>query len=71
MAKTDSLSGGLVPALVLAAGLFSSTFLRVGGPIDHPKPAATGRPGPAPSAEDSKGSASALADLRPVIDLIA
>ncbi|HEY2151205.1 MAG TPA: hypothetical protein VGH34_10370 [Vicinamibacterales bacterium] len=69
MAKFESSIGGLAPALVLAAGVFSATLLRQGGSGEAVKPAAPAVVKTTPL-QTPDGSGSVLADLKPVMELL-
>ena len=70
MAKNESSVGGLVSAFALAAGVLSGTLLRTSGPVEQTKPTS-----PAPASvvaqEQVVSERPSLADLKPVMELIA
>ncbi len=69
MPKIESSLGGLVPALALAAGVFSATMLRPGTGESN-KPPANAPTTKAATDQSGEGPGSTLADLRPVMELI-
>src|SRR4030095_6335748 len=71
MARSDSITAGLIP-FALALGVVSSQFAQPGtGPDRRPAPAQSERPRPSAPAASTPPTVRHLADFRPVLDLLA
>ena len=70
MAKNESSVGGLVSAFALVAGVLSGTLLRTSGPVEQTKPTSHA-PASVVAHEQVVPEGASLADLKPVMELIA